>query len=60
MANIKTGITLFSLGTLFVNGDLNFEDCVREAANMGAQDMRSWQPNPFLLIRMCLMIFWHW
>ena len=37
MANIKTGITLFSLGTLFVNGDLNFEDCVREAANMGAQ-----------------------
>ena len=37
MANIKTGMTLFSLGTLYVNGDLDFEGCVREAARMGAQ-----------------------
>lgn len=37
MANIKTGITLFSLGTAFVRREMDFEDCVRAAAEMGAE-----------------------
>lgn len=37
MANIKTGITLFSLGTLYLNGKLDFEGTVRTAAEMGAE-----------------------
>lgn len=37
MANIKTGITLFSMGTLYLNGKLDFEGMVRTAAEMGAE-----------------------
>ena len=37
MANIKTGITLFSFSTLSCRGDMSFEDCVRTAASIGAQ-----------------------
>ena len=37
MANIKTAVTLFSLGTMYLNGQLDFEGCVREVAKMGAE-----------------------
>ncbi len=36
MGNIKTGITLFSLGSLYLTGDLDLEGVIREAAAMGA------------------------
>ena len=37
MGNIKTGITLFSLGSLYLTGDLDLEGVIREAAAMGAE-----------------------
>ena len=36
MANIKAGITLFSLTTPYVRGDLDLEGVIRTAAEMGA------------------------
>ncbi len=37
MANIKPGITLFSLGTPYIRGELNLEGVIRKAAEMGAE-----------------------
>ncbi len=37
MANIKTGITLFSLGTPYLKGELDLEGVIRAAAEMGAE-----------------------
>jgi len=37
MAEIKRGITLFSLGTPYCKGILDLEGCIREAAKMGAE-----------------------
>ncbi len=37
MAKIKTGITLFSLGSLYITGQLDLEGVIREAAKMGAE-----------------------
>ncbi|WP_130838547.1 sugar phosphate isomerase/epimerase family protein [Lachnoclostridium sp. Marseille-P6806] len=35
MAEIKRGITLFSLGSLYLRGEMNLEDLIRESAAMG-------------------------
>ena len=37
MANVKTGITLFSLGTPYLKGELDLEGVIRTAAELGAQ-----------------------
>lgn len=37
MANVKTGITLFSLGTPYLKGQLDLEGVIRAAAEMGAE-----------------------
>lgn len=37
MANIKLGITLFCFGTEYARGEYSFEDCVREASEMGCE-----------------------
>ncbi len=37
MANVKTGITLFSLGTPYLKGELDLEGVIRTAAEMGAE-----------------------
>lgn len=37
MANVKTGITLFSLGTPYIRGELDLEGVIRTAAEMGAE-----------------------
>lgn len=37
MANVKTGITLFSLGTPYLKGELDLEGVIRAAAEMGAE-----------------------
>lgn len=37
MANVKTGITLFSLGTPYLKGQLDLEGVIRTAAEMGAE-----------------------
>ena len=37
MANIKPGITLFSLGTPYIRGELDLEGVIRSAAEMGAE-----------------------
>ena len=37
MAKIKPGITLFSLGTPYIRGELTLEDVIRKAAEMGAE-----------------------
>lgn len=37
MSNIKAGITLFSLGTPFLKGELDLEGVIRTAAEMGAE-----------------------
>ena len=37
MANIKPGITLFSLGTPYIKGELDLEGVIRTAAEMGAE-----------------------
>ena len=37
MADIKTGITLFSLGTPYLKGELDLEGVIRTAAGMGAE-----------------------
>lgn len=37
MANIKTGITLFSLGTPYLKGELDLEGVIRTAAEIGAE-----------------------
>ena len=37
MGNIKTGISLFSLGTPYLKGELDLEGVIREAAEMGAE-----------------------
>ena len=37
MANVKTGITLFSLGTPYLKGELDLEGVIRAAAELGAQ-----------------------
>ncbi len=37
MKNIKTGITLFSLGTPYLKGELDLEGVIRSAAKMGAE-----------------------
>ena len=36
MANIKTGLTLFSLGTPYLKGELDLEGVIRTAAEIGA------------------------
>lgn len=36
MADIKVGITLFSLGSLFLRGKLDLEGCIRTAEELGA------------------------
>ncbi|MDO4175067.1 MAG: xylose isomerase [Eubacteriales bacterium] len=37
MAKVKTGITLFSLGTPYLKGELDLEGVIRTAAEMGAE-----------------------
>lgn len=37
MAKIKTGITLFSLGTPYLKGELDLEGVIKAAADMGAE-----------------------
>lgn len=37
MADIKTGITLFSLGTPYLKGELDLESVIKTAAEMGAE-----------------------
>lgn len=37
MAHVKTGITLFSLGTPYIKGELDLEGVIRAAAEMGAE-----------------------
>lgn len=37
MAEMKTALTLFSLGTLYCQGKLDLEGCIRTAAEMGAE-----------------------
>ncbi|MDO5391703.1 MAG: TIM barrel protein [Eubacteriales bacterium] len=37
MANVKTGITLFSLGTPYLKGELDLEGVIRTAAELGAE-----------------------
>ena len=37
MADIKAGITLFSLGTAYLKGELDLEGVIRTAAEMGAE-----------------------
>ncbi|MFD2215658.1 sugar phosphate isomerase/epimerase family protein [Metabacillus endolithicus] len=37
MSNIKLGVSLFSFSTDFVKGNLSLEDCVRSAAEIGAE-----------------------
>lgn len=37
MADIKVGITLFSLGSLYLRGELDLEGCIRTAAELGAE-----------------------
>ena len=37
MTNVKTGITLFSLGTPYLKGELDLEGVIRAAAELGAQ-----------------------
>lgn len=37
MSQVKTGITLFSLGTPYLKGELDLEGVIRTAAQMGAQ-----------------------
>lgn len=37
MSQIKTGITLFSLGTPYLKGELNLEQVIKAAADMGAE-----------------------
>lgn len=37
MSNVKTGITLFSLGTPYLKGELDLEGVIRTAAGMGAE-----------------------
>lgn len=37
MAKVKTGITLFSLGTPYLKGELDLEGVIRSAAEMGAE-----------------------
>lgn len=37
MANIKSGITLFSLGTPYLKGELDLEGVIRTAAEIGAE-----------------------
>ncbi len=37
MATVKTGITLFSLGTPYLKGELDLEGVIRTAAEMGAE-----------------------
>ncbi|MCD7837988.1 MAG: sugar phosphate isomerase/epimerase [Clostridiales bacterium] len=37
MSNVKTGITLFSLGTPYLKGQLDLEGVIRTAAEMGAE-----------------------
>ena len=37
MSKIKTGITLFSLGTPYIKGELDLEGVIRTAAKLGAE-----------------------
>ena len=37
MAKIKTGITLFSLGTPYLKGEMDLEELIKAAADMGAE-----------------------
>ena len=37
MANVKTGITLFSLTEPYVKGELDLEGVIRTAAELGAE-----------------------
>lgn len=37
MSNVKTGITLFSLGTPYLKGELDLEGVIRKAAEIGAE-----------------------
>ena len=37
MSKIKTGLTLFSLGTPYIKGELSLEDTIRVSAEMGAE-----------------------
>lgn len=37
MTNIKTGITLFSFGTLYLKGKMDLEGAIKAAADMGAE-----------------------
>lgn len=37
MANIKVGCTLFCFGTEYVKGEMSLEDCIRTAAQIGAE-----------------------
>lgn len=37
MSNVKTGITLFSLGTPYLKGELDLEGVIRTASKMGAE-----------------------
>ena len=37
MSNVKTGITLFSLGTPYLKGELDLEGVIRTASEMGAE-----------------------
>ena len=37
MSKVKTGITLFSLGTPYLKGELDLEGVIRTAAELGAE-----------------------
>lgn len=37
MANFKVGTTLFSFGSEYIKGELSLEDCIRTAAEVGAE-----------------------
>ena len=49
MANVKTGITLFSLTEPYVKGELDLEGVIRTAAELGAEGYE------ILLIHMSVM-----
>lgn len=37
MGRIRKGCTLFSFGTSYIRGEMNLEDCIRTAANIGCE-----------------------
>lgn len=37
MSKIKLGVTLFSFGTEYIKGEISLEDCIRQAAECGAE-----------------------